>query len=209
MDIQKIKIDRIHPNTWNPNHLKKRLYEKLKSYIKAEGAVLPLVLRLHPSKRGCFEIIDGFHRWKIYQELGQAEVNAVVLDIPDEKARILSVNLNYMRGSAKPMEYARLIHDLSEKLTLDDLSLLLPEDKPQLLDKLELLKLPSDLKEDLESKSSENEKETLTTIHFQVTAGEKEIIDAALDKSDKRKKGTALAELVKAGSRVIEGSLTT
>jgi len=210
MEVHKVKTDKIFPNPWNPNHIRKSIYLKLKRYIQKEaGTVIPLVVRPHPTKRAGYELIDGYHRWKIYQELKHTEVDVIILKVNDEQAKILSVNLNYMRGSAKPMEYARLIHDLTEKYMLEDLELLLPESKSQLLDKLELLKLPSDLQSNLESEAADKEKETLETIKFQVTPEQKDVIEAALKNSDKKKKGAALAELVKAGSQVIEGSLTT
>jgi len=215
MEIQRIKIDKIFPNDWNPNHLKADLYKKLKRYIQKDaGAVIPLVLRPHPKRKGSYELIDGFHRWKIYQELKHTEVDAVVVSASDEQARILSVNLNYMRGQAKPMQYARLVHALNEKYTLDDLELLLPESKPQLLDKLELLKLPEVSKSRLEESSEEQEKETLSTLKVQVTEGEKDTIEEALKQSDLKKKGAALTELVKAGAEALRlrspaGSLKT
>lgn len=206
MEIQKINIDKLFPNTWNPNHIKKPIYQKLKNYIQKEGSIIPLVVRPHPNKRASYEIIDGFHRWNIYKELGSTEVEAIVLKVNDEQAKVLSVNLNYMRGSAKPMEYAKLIHDLNEKYTLDDLEMILPDSKPQLLDKLDLLKLPGDLQSELESNAANEEKEALETIKFQVTPEQKEVIDAALKNSDKKKKGAALTELVKAGSEIKKGS---
>ena len=214
MEIQRIKIEKIFPNDWNPNHLKAEFYKKLKRYIQKDaGAVIPLVVRSHPKRKGCYEIIDGFHRWKIYQELKHTEVDAVVVKVNDEQAKILSTNLNYMRGQAKPMQYAQLIHSLTEKYTLDDLELLLPESKPQLLDKLELLKLPEVSKSRLEDASEEQEKESLSTLKVQVTEEEKETIEGALKQSDLKKKGAALTVLVKAGAEALRlrsaGSLKT
>lgn len=208
MDIVRIAIDKAVPNTWNPNHIKPKIYTKLKSQIKAGGNILPIVVRQHPSKRGCFEIIDGFHRWKISQELGYTEIDVIQVEADDNQAKLLTVNLNYMRGNPKPHEYAQLIHSLTEFYTVDDLALMLPEDKPLILDKLELLKLPSDLHDELESKADQESKDTLTTISFQVTEEEKATIDAALSKSDKKKKGTALAEIAKAALEN-NSSLTT
>lgn len=204
MDIQRIKIDKIFPNDWNPNHLKPELYKKLRRYIEKEaGAVIPLVLRPHPSKKTCYEIIDGFHRWKIFQELKHAEVDAVIIKADDDEAKILSVNLNYMRGQPKPMQYAQLIYELTERRTVDDLELLLPDSKLQLLDKLDLLKLPEVSKDRLEDSSTEQEKEILSTLKVQVTEEQKEAIEGALNESDLKKRGAALARLVRAGAEAL------
>jgi ParB/RepB/Spo0J family partition protein len=206
MNFEKIQIDKLIPNDWNPNHIKKAAADKLKRFIQAQGDVLPLVVRNHPDKKGCYQIIDGFHRWQIFKELAYAEVDCVVIEATDDQAKILTVNLNYLRGQAKPIEYAKLIHDLTELHSLEDLELVLPESKPQLLDKLELLQLPSDVKRELEQKSGEQEKESLTTISFQVTSEQKGIIETALDAVDRKKKGTALTDLVKAGLEIISSA---
>lgn len=214
MEIQRIAIDKLFPNDWNPNHIKPGHYEKLKRFIQKQGSVLPIVARSHPTKKSAFQIIDGFHRWQIARELGQTEIDAVIVDAPDDQAKILTINLNYLRGQAKAREYAQLIHNLTELHTVDDLALVLPDDKPALLDRLELLQLPADFGRDLKERAEDADKEKLTTISFQVTEEQKEIIESALEDVDRRKKGTALAELVKAGSEkftavVADGSLTT
>ncbi len=208
MNVQQIKIERLVPNDWNPNHIKKTAYRKLKRNIENQkDAILPIVVRKHPTKKSHYQIIDGYHRFKIYQELEYKEVDAVVIDASDEQAKILTVNLNYLRGQPKPMEYARLVHDLSETMQLDELALILPETKPQLLDRLELLKLPSDMQNDLKESAEKNEKEALETIRFQVTIEEREAIESALAQMNLKRKGAALAEMVKAASEVKESSL--
>jgi ParB family chromosome partitioning protein len=206
MNIQKISIEKIFPNDWNPNHIKHAHYDKLKRFIQKEGAILPIVIRQHPTKKSAYQIIDGYHRWQIWKELGYAEVEAVVVEAADDRARILTVNLNYLRGQAKPREYAKLIHDLEELHTIDDLAQILPDDKPALLDRLELLQLPETLDRELRSQAEEADKEKLSTIMFQVTDEQKDIIESALEIVDSRKKGKALTELVKAGSEAIRGA---
>lgn len=214
MEIQKIAIDKLFPNDWNPNYIKQAHYEKLKRFIQNQGSVLPIVARVHPTKKGAFQIIDGFHRWQIARQLGQTEIDAVIVEAADDQAKILTINLNYLRGQAKAMEYAQLIHNLTELHTVDELALVLPDDKPGLLDRLELLQLPDDFARELGDRAEAADKEKLTTISFQVTEGQKEIIESALEDVDRRKKGSALTELVKAGAEkfaavAADGSLTT
>jgi len=207
MNIQKIPIDKLIPNDWNPNHIKKAVMDKLRRYIKAQGSVLPIVARVHPKKKGYYQIIDGEHRHLIYKEFGYADADCVVIEATDDQAKILTVNLNWMRGQAKPREYAKLIHDLSQLHSIDDLALILPDDKPALLDKLELLKLPDEFGADLKAKAQQDEKDKLQTISFQVTDEQKAVIEASLSTVDSRHKGKALTDLVKAGSEAIKGSL--
>ena len=207
MNIIQISLDRLVPNDWNPNHIKKDLYVKLRRVIKSQQeAILPIVVRKHPTKKSHYQIIDGFHRFKIYQELKRPDIDAVVIDVSDEQAKILTINLNYLRGEKKPREYAQLIHDLEETMTLDDMALILPETKPQLLDRLELLKLPSDMDKELNESAKKEEKEALETVRFQVTAEEKASIEAALSETNLKRKGAALTELVKAAASLVKES---
>ena len=205
MNIIQIAIDKLIPNDWNPNHIKPDHYAKLKRNIQSHGEVIPIVVRVHPDKKGYHQIIDGYHRWQIYKELGKETVDCVLVEVTDDQAKILTINLNYLRGQAKKREYAELIHSLSELHSLEDLELILPDSKPQLLDDLELLQLPSEFSREIKEKTEEQAKETLTSISFQVTEDQRLAIEAALEKVDRKKKGTALCELIEAGASAISG----
>ena len=61
----------LNANPWNPNRVPPDLYEKLRAYLEREGFVEPLVVR---PKGDRFEILGGFHRWKIAGELGLHEL---------------------------------------------------------------------------------------------------------------------------------------
>ena len=67
---------------------------------------------------------------------------------------------------------------------------------------MELLKLPGQLQAKLREQAEQESKAAVTTIHFQVTADEKRVIEAALQKSDRKRKGKALAELLAAAAGV-------
>jgi ParB/RepB/Spo0J family partition protein len=199
MEVVKIELSKLVPNDWNPNHIKPALYKKLVRAMKRDGQVLPIVVRKHPGKKGKFEIIDGYHRLRIAGELGWKEIDCVVVEADDQKARVLTVNLNYMRGNAKPKAYAQLVHQLNETLSLEQLAELLPENELQLQDSLNLLKLPDELEKELEERAAEQAREKLTTMSLQVTEEEKAVIEDAVRSSDKKRKGSIIAELVKAG----------
>ena len=68
-----------------------------------------------------------------------------VVELDDRRAKILSVNLNELKGQSVPSLLAELVHDLSRELSLDDLASQLPYDAAELEDLQELLKIPDGL----------------------------------------------------------------
>ena len=203
-EIKQIEISKLVANGWNPNHIKPALREKLKRNMEKSGQVLPIVVRAHSGRRGKYEIIDGYHRSEIAKELGWETLDCVIVDAGDDQAKILTVNLNYMRGNAKPKEYAKLVHSLNESFTLEQLSQTLPENELQLQDSLDLLKLPDELEKEVEERAAKEAEEKLTTLTIHATDEEKSAIEEALKLSEKKKKGAALAELVRLGASALK-----
>lgn len=144
LDIKLIKTILIRPNDYNPNVVSEDIMAKLRAEISQKGLTQPIIVRC----RGDFyEIVDGYHRWLICQELGWQEIPCIIQDYDDKEAKIKTLQLNYMRGSAVPIKLASLIHDLSKEIKLEDLAKRLPYEEVQLKNDLELLKLPEDFEE--------------------------------------------------------------
>lgn len=177
LTVREIPVGQLGPNPWNPNHVPADLYAKLRAYIEREGFVEPLVVR---PKGELFEILGGFHRWKIAGELGYASVPCVVVDLDDRRAKILSVNLNELKGQSVPALLAALIHDLSRETTLDDLATQLPWDAKQLADFEELLKIPDGLLEQLEADAARMERERPRVLSFVLSPEQEAVVEEAV-----------------------------
>jgi len=154
LNVQELPVDKLKPNPWNPNRMSAEMRHKLKEYIKKEGFVEPIVVR--PKGDG-YEIMGGFHRWSIARELEHQTIPCVVIELDDKRARILSVNLNEMKGQSLPNLLAELVHDLSKEITLEDLETLLPYSINELKDSLELLKIPAGLEAYLDEEMAKQE----------------------------------------------------
>ncbi len=176
--ITEIAVEELTPNPWNPNRMSDEMRAKLKAYIAREGFVEPLVAR---PKGEQFEILGGFHRWEIAKDLGYKTVPCVVVNLDDRRAKILSVNLNEMKGQSLPSLLANLIHDLSAELTLEDLETQLPYSVEELKDSLELLKIPDGLEAYLEEEAAKQERERPTILSFVVD--DAETVEAAISKA--------------------------
>jgi ParB/RepB/Spo0J family partition protein len=195
LKIIDIPVEKLSPNPWNPNRMTPEMRHKFKEYIKREGFVEPIVVR--PRGEG-FEILGGFHRWSIAKELGYESVPCVIVNLDDRRAKILSINLNEMKGQSLPNLLSNLIHDLSKEITLEDIESQLPYSMEELKDSLELLKIPDGLQAYLEEESARRERERPKILSFVIEDSEtiERAIGAAMDRQEKNPtKGRALLEI--------------
>ena len=178
MDITFIKTDQITPNTYNPNVIPEDILAKLGAEIRQKGLTQPIIVRRKGNDG--YLIVDGYHRWLICRDLGWQEVPCIIQDYDDNEAKIKTLQLNYMRGSAVPIKLASLIHELSKEIKLEDLAKRLPFEEPQMLDNLELLKLPEDFGKEVEEQAKEEAQELPLVISFVVYKKQAEIIEKAI-----------------------------
>ncbi len=196
LTIREIGVEKLSPNLWNPNRMASEMQAKLKVYIEREGFVEPLVVR--PQGEG-YEILGGYHRWGIAKELGYETVPCVVLELDDRRAKILSVNLNEMKGQSLPNLLANLVHDLSKELTLEDLESQLPYSISELKDSLELLKIPDGLEAYLNEEAERQDREQPTILSFVVE--DAETVERAIAKAQEtgggQTRGRALVDVAR------------
>lgn len=96
MDIQKISVDKIKYAQYNPRKNLKpgdAEYEKLKRSIEEFGYVEPVIWN---SRSG--NIVGGHQRFKVLLQLGEKEVDCVVVDMDEQKEKALNVALNKVSG---------------------------------------------------------------------------------------------------------------
>ena len=182
LKVQDISVEKLTPNPWNPNRMSDEMFAKLRAYIEREGFVEPIIVR--PRDDG-FEILGGFHRWKVAQELGHKSVPCVVVRLDDRRAKILSINLNELKGQSAPDLLADLVHDLSHDLSLEDLATQLPYDLADLRDLTDLLKIPDGLDLRLKDEAEAAERGKMTVMTFPLSPEQHEIVDGALTTAKK------------------------
>lgn len=101
------------------NQVEPAAYRKLKagiqkSFEEAGRLALPIVVRTHPTQPGKWQIIDGYHRWKVCQELNKLEADVMFYECDDKRARLLTDSLNYLRGDRNPEKYIEYIRSLAD-----------------------------------------------------------------------------------------------
>ena len=178
LNIVSIKIGQITPNNYNPNVVSEDILAKLRAEISQKGLCEPIILRRKGNDG--YEIVDGEHRWRVCQELGWEEIPCIIQDYDDNEAKIKTLQLNYMRGSAVPVKLASLIHELSKEIKLEDLAKRLPYEEPQMLNNLELLKLPEDFSQSVEEQARKEAEELPSVISFVLYKNQLEIAEKAI-----------------------------
>jgi ParB-like chromosome segregation protein Spo0J len=166
MEVVQLDVHDLVPNPWNVNRMSKSMMRKLAGYLKREGLVEPIVVRPHPTREGMYEILGGYHRWSICKaELGYETVPCVVVEgLDDKRAKILSVNLNSMKGEAVPSLLSDLLSDLQQDMPLPDLEATLPYDQGEIVDFLALMQIPEGFADELETEAERKDKEAPTVL---------------------------------------------
>src|SRR5262249_1171808 len=152
------------------NRMSDEMQAKLAAYIEREGLVEPIVVRRIPGEEDRYQILGGFHRWRICKErLGYATMPCGLVDVDHRRGRSLSVKLNEMSGQAVPALMANLLADLNREISVDDLETLLPYSRLEMEDMLKLLRLPEGLEARLEEEARRQEEEQLVIVSVALT----------------------------------------
>ena len=108
VNFKKVFISELSPAKYNP---RKDLqssdpeYQRIKKSIEEFGYVDPVIVNAD------YTVIGGHQRIKVLKELGHAQIDVVVVDIPKSKEKALNVALNKITGE---WDDARLVSLLQE-----------------------------------------------------------------------------------------------
>jgi len=142
MKIERIEIDKLISHPENPNVMSEVTLAKLRGHIERSDYYEPLVVRPHPQKHECFELINGHHRREVLRQLGHKLVNCVVWPLADEEARMMLATINRLSGHDDPIRRAQLLEKLSQRYEHTELLKSLPEKRKQLEKMLDLNRPP-------------------------------------------------------------------
>jgi ParB family transcriptional regulator, chromosome partitioning protein len=140
-ESQTIAISRLVAHPANPNVMSDAMFRKLVRNIERTGLYEPIVVRPHPKKEGCFEIINGHTRVKALDRLGRKEADCVIWDVDDAQTEVLLATLNRLCGSDEPAKKIALLKELTKRMGTVELAKILPQTAKQ-IDRLINLKLP-------------------------------------------------------------------
>ncbi len=140
--IQSIALDKLEFHPDNPNKQSKVNFAKLVRNIERTVRYEPLIVRPCLKKTGCFQIINGHHRFSALAKLGYETADCIIWDINDEETDILLTTLNRLGGSDQLGKKLKLLKRLNKRFESRELAKLLPQTAKQ-IERLTNLKRPS------------------------------------------------------------------
>ena len=114
-EIRMIPIDKI--DVLNPRERNKGVFDEIVSNIKAIGLKKPIKVTPRPAPDGTerYLLVCGEGRMKAFQSLGEKNIPALVVDVSDEDAFIMSLAENIARRQYRPLELLAGIEQLRDQ----------------------------------------------------------------------------------------------
>lgn len=114
-EIRMIPIDRI--DVLNPRERNRVVFEEIVGNIKAIGLKKPITVTPRPGSDGTerYLLICGEGRMKAFRSLGEKSIPALVVDVTDENAFIMSLAENIARRQYRPLELLAGIEQMREQ----------------------------------------------------------------------------------------------
>ena len=148
-----LPIAALTPGQGQPRrHFDENALEELAESIRSQGIVQPLLVRPCRTETATFyEIVAGERRWRAAQRAGLSEVPVWVREMTDEEALAAALIENLQREDLDPVEEARAIQTLRERLSLsqDEVARRIGKSRPAVANALRLLQLPEPMLEAL------------------------------------------------------------
>lgn len=150
-EIQQIPINKITSNPFQPRkHFDDEKIDELAQSIKTYGLLQPIILRKVDDK---YEIIAGERRFKACTKLGYNKVSAIVKEANDGAMAAIALIENIQRENLNFLEEAEGLYRLITEfnLTQEVLAQRIGKSQSTIANKLRLLKLPQEVKEQLKN----------------------------------------------------------
>lgn len=111
-EVRMVPVDAI--NVLNPRARNKRVFQELVNSIEHLGLKKPITVSQRPG-RARYDLVCGQGRLEAFIALGQLEIPAIVIDVPEEDCYVMSLVENLARRQHRPLELMRAIGALRER----------------------------------------------------------------------------------------------
>jgi ParB family chromosome partitioning protein len=147
---QTSRIENVYPGRYQPRQtFGNTEMEELAGSIKALGVLQPILVRPHPEKVGCYEILAGERRWRAAQLAQLHEVPILIREFSDVEALEIGLVENLQRENLSPIEeaegYQRLMEEFAH--TQGELAKAVGKSRSHVANMMRLLNLPEIVKE--------------------------------------------------------------
>jgi ParB family chromosome partitioning protein len=146
-----VPLDKIEPNPWNPRVTFEDIaMQELVDSIKRFGVLQPICLRVHPTKKGKYQIVYGQRRWIACKKVGlkSIPVKEPIVAIEDKEAIDMMGDENIKRQAYSPVELAKYFETRKRVLgeTYTEIAEKLEVDRSVVSDLAQLTRLPEEIK---------------------------------------------------------------
>lgn len=151
-DVQRIRIEAIVPNRYQPrHHFPQEELAQLAASIKESGVLQPIVVRRKGD--GTYELIAGERRWRASKEAGLETIPVIIKNCSDQESLLLALIENIQREDLNPMETARAYSRMMKEfgLTQDAIALKVGRDRSSVANFIRLTQLHPELQEFVEA----------------------------------------------------------
>ena len=110
MQIEKVPVEKLQAAAYNPRKAMKpgdAEYEKLKRSITEFGYVEPVIWNKRTGN-----VVGGHQRLTVLKDIGQSEIDCVIVDLDPLREKALNVALNKIQGEWDKDKLAELLSDL-------------------------------------------------------------------------------------------------
>lgn len=112
LNVRMIPMNKIKPNTYNPNNVAPPEMKLLKTSIEEDGYTQPIVV-YYDKGQDLYIIVDGFHRYRCAKEyFNLKEIPATVIDKPIEHRMASTVRHNRARGEHKVEGMVNIVSEM-------------------------------------------------------------------------------------------------
>ncbi|HHY83293.1 MAG TPA: ParB/RepB/Spo0J family partition protein [Clostridiales bacterium] len=143
--VQEIRITDIDPNPEQPRRqFDEEKIKELADSIKVHGVVQPIIVKPYGSR---YMIVAGERRWRAARAAGKTEIPAIIMDLDERQILEISLIENLQREDLNPIEEAKGIQVLIDKLNLtqEEAAERLGKSRPAVANALRLLNLSDEI----------------------------------------------------------------
>lgn len=145
--VQEIKINDIDPNPDQPRkQFDEENIKELADSIRVHGVVQPVIVRPSGSR---YMLVAGERRWRASRAANKTTIPAIVLDLNEKEALEISLIENLQREDLNPIEEAKGIQEMIDRLNLtqEEAAERLGKSRPAVANALRLLQLSEMIQE--------------------------------------------------------------
>ncbi|WP_029896411.1 ParB/RepB/Spo0J family partition protein [Desulfohalovibrio reitneri] len=150
-DVRSLPVRSVEPNPTQPRRsFDQEALRDLANSIRHQGVLQPILVR-RVEGRDKYELVAGERRWRATQMAGLTKIPALVRDLDDNEALAIALIENLQREDLNPIEEARGLKELQQRLSLNQekLAQRVGKSRSAVANTLRLLSLPESVQGDM------------------------------------------------------------